>query len=107
MSFYPLDDDDEVFKPKSKSPSSAQKSSFTKSSFDDDEPSVSRDDSIKVETRREEVETRSSDSRLADWRRDMDDRRVTYRWNKHTEETNNSQSSKPERSWVRISILLL
>ena len=107
MTFYPLDDDDEVFQPKSKSTTSPQKSSFTKSSFDDeDTPSATRDNSIKVETRKQEVESRSSNSRLSDWRRDKDDTRVTDRWNKHTEESNNSQTSKPARSWVRITTLL-
>ena len=99
MSFYPLDDDDDVFKPKSKSTTTAKQSSF-KSSFDDEMTSISRDNSIKMETRKEEMGTRASDSRLSDWRRDKPETKVTDRWSKHIEEKD-SPVSKPESSRVR------
>lgn len=104
MAFYPLDDDDDVFKPKSKSTTSSKQSTF-KSSFDDETPAISRDNSIKAETKKEEMGTRGSDSRLSDWRRDKQESRVTDRWNKHIEEKNKSPSSKPRSSWVRITAL--
>ena len=102
MAFYPMDDDDDVFKPKSKSTTSSKQSTF-KSSFDNDTPAISRDNSIKTETKKEEMGTRGSDSKLSDWRRDKQETRVTDRWNKHVEEKNKSPSSKPTSSWVRIT----
>ncbi len=105
MTFYPLDDDEEVFKPRSKSSPSSQKSSF-KSAFDNEVPEVSKDKSIETETRREEMGIRDSESRLSESRRSDEDmsgeRRVIDRWNKHSEDNGQSPSPKSPRSPVRI-----
>ena len=108
MTFYPVDDDDDMLKPKSESAISVHQSSFKNSTFEDEVPLISRDNSIKTEIRKEEMGTRGSESRLSDLRRDKEgirrdkeDRRVIDRWNKHKTEASNTQLSKPVRAWVR------